>query len=167
MPEFREVTTGDEVATVARLARQIWTAHYTPIIGAGQVDYMLGRFQSAEAIAGQIRDEGYEYYLIEQGGEPAGYLALVPEREPGALFLSKVYVHSDWRGQGLGAAALDFAEERARELGLERIYLTCNKHNTGSLAFYRAHGYENAGPVVTDIGGGYVMDDWRMEKGVL
>jgi GNAT superfamily N-acetyltransferase len=162
--EFHRVETEEQIALVARLAREIWTEHYTPIIGPEQVDYMLERFQSAEAVKRQLQQEGYEYYLAECGGKPAGYLALVPGREPGAMFLSKIYVHRRHRGRGLGADMLELAEERAEELGLERIYLTCNKHNTGSLAFYRAHGYANAGPVVTDIGGGYVMDDWRMEK---
>ena len=39
-----------DIALIAGLARQIWTEHYTPIIGAAQVEYMLGRFQSQSAI---------------------------------------------------------------------------------------------------------------------
>ncbi|MGB0563820.1 MAG: GNAT family N-acetyltransferase, partial [Spirulinaceae cyanobacterium] len=55
--------TPEQFATIARLARSIWIAHYTPIIGAAQVDYMLAKFQSAEAIAAQVQTEGYRYYL--------------------------------------------------------------------------------------------------------
>lgn len=34
----------EQIAAVAALAREIWTQHYTPIIGAAQVAYMLERF---------------------------------------------------------------------------------------------------------------------------
>lgn len=57
------VTTQQEIATVARLAREIWTAHYVPIVGADQVEYMLERFQSESAVALQVT-KGVAYFLI-------------------------------------------------------------------------------------------------------
>ena len=33
----------DDVALIATLADTIWRDHYTPIIGKGQVDYMMER----------------------------------------------------------------------------------------------------------------------------
>ena len=33
-----------------------------------------------------------------------------------------------------------------------------------SIAWYTRMGFRNAGPIVQDIGAGYVMDDYRMEK---
>jgi hypothetical protein len=35
------VTKNDLVETVAALAREIWTEHFTPIIGESQVKYVL------------------------------------------------------------------------------------------------------------------------------
>ena len=55
-----QVETNDDIYTVATLAQEIWTQHFTPIIGASQVDYMLNKFQSTEAITAQIAD-GWEY----------------------------------------------------------------------------------------------------------
>ena len=62
---FIPVTTSDHMSIVESLAREIWTEHYTPIIGKLQVDYMLDRFQSRQAIAQQIR-EGVLYFLIQE-----------------------------------------------------------------------------------------------------
>lgn len=152
----------EQIAAVAALAREIWTAHYTPLIGAAQVEYMLEKFQSEEAIARQIAAESYEYYLAPG----AGYLALVPDREKNRVLLSKIYVRADRRGAGLGRALAAFAEERAAELGGRELWLTVNKHNAGSIAFYERMGFRKTDPVVTDIGGGFVMDDWRMAKTV-
>ena len=35
-----------DIRKVEELANQIWTQHYTPIIGIDQVRYMLKKFQS-------------------------------------------------------------------------------------------------------------------------
>jgi len=162
---FRQVASEADVATVARLARDIWTEHYTPIIGRAQVDYMLEHFQSEDAIADQVAgDEAY--YLILRDGEPVGYVAVVPDRGTASMFLSKIYVRRDLRGLGLGKAALKFAEERCRESGLRTLWLTVNKHNRRSIAWYKHMGFTTAGPTVKDIGGGFVMDDYKMVKDV-
>ena len=160
--ELERVARPGQIAAVAELAREIWTEHYTPIIGAAQVAYMLARFQSGEAIARQIAAEGCEYYLAPG----AGYLALVPEPARQSLLLSKIYVKAGRRGTGLGRALAAFAEKRGAELGCRELWLTVNRHNAGSIAFYEKMGFRKTGPVVTDIGGGFVMDDWRMAKGL-
>ena len=54
--EIKVVRDSDEIATVARLAREIWHEYYAPIIGQAQVDYMVPKFQSESAIAEQIGD---------------------------------------------------------------------------------------------------------------
>ncbi|NCC92439.1 MAG: GNAT family N-acetyltransferase [Opitutae bacterium] len=121
---------------------------------------MLERFQSEEAIARQIAKEGCEYYLAPG----AGYFALAPDREAGRVLLSKIYVREDRRGTGLGRAMAERAEARCAELGCRELWLTVNKHNTGSIAFYERMGFRKTGALVTDIGHGFVMDDWRMAK---
>ena len=154
------VESREQIAAVAALARETWTQHYTPLIGAEQVAYMLERFQSAEAIAQQIETEGYEYYL-----EPdAGYLALVPDLAARRVLLSKIYVREDRRRTGLGRTMVEWAQTRSAQLGCRELWLTVNQHNTGSIAFYERMGFTKTGPLVTDIGGGFVMDDWRMAK---
>ena len=163
MSEIREVTRPADIAVVARLADEIWNEHYVPIIGQAQVDYMIGKFQSEAAIAEQIRG-GYLYFLISDGGEDAGYLGLLPDERALRMLLSKIYVRKDRRGEGLGRAMMALAEDLCRRMRLECLWLTVNKNNRDSIAAYERMGFANVGPVVQDIGGGFVMDDFRMEK---
>jgi ribosomal protein S18 acetylase RimI-like enzyme len=152
------------IRTVALLAREIWTEHFTAIIGREQVDYMLAKFQSAEAISRQIESEGFLYYLLKEGSEYVGYTGIVPDKNKGELFLSKLYIKRGRRQQGYAKKTMWFIEDYAKQMGLDKITLTVNKNNAMAIEAYRKMGFENAGSVATDIGEGFVMDDYRMEK---
>lgn len=158
--ELERVMSPAQIAAVAELAREIWTQHYVPIIGAAQVAYMLAKFQSETAISRQMAQDGYEYYLVPG----AGYLAVLPDFAQKSLLLSKIYVKADRRGTGLGRALVEFAEKRAAELGCGELWLTVNRNNADSIAFYERVGFRKTNDWVTDIGSGFVMDDWRMAK---
>lgn len=163
--EFIEVKRDDEIASVADLAAEIWTQHYTPIIGNAQVSYMISKYQSFEAIEHQISSEGYSYYLMrDASGSFVGYFAVVRKLSSGELFLSKLYVLPRCRGKGYARRSVDFIERIALRAGMSKIYLTVAKRNEASIAAYLKMGFENKGSVVADIGGGFVMDDYRMEK---
>jgi ribosomal protein S18 acetylase RimI-like enzyme len=166
MISFQRVQSHEQVQEVARLAREIWLEHYAPIIGQKQVDYMLEKFQSESAIVEQI-GKSYEYFIIKQDAQNAGYLAVVPHNDANSLLLSKLYVRKSARGHGLGKKALEFVENICRERGIKSIWLTVNKHNSHSIEWYCRMGFRNAGPTVQDIGEGFVMDDFRMEKRVV
>jgi GNAT superfamily N-acetyltransferase len=121
---------------------------------------MLNKFQSVEAITSQIK-EGYQYYIIYFEEAPVGYLSIL--KEGSVLFLSKIYVSFDYRGNNIGKGAITFIESKAKAEGLNTIRLTVNKHNSAG-KFYERIGFINKGPIVMDIGGGFVMDDYVMEK---
>lgn len=163
---FVPVLRPEQVATVAALAHQIWYEYYVPLIGRAQVDYMVARFQNAPAMQAQI-DQGYEYFLVQRSLESGnwadiGYCAI--EEQPGrVMFLSKFYLHHAARGSGTGRRCMEFLEGLARRRGLSLLWLTVNKGNPAVQAYQRL-GFQIAAELVMDIGGGFVMDDYRMEK---
>lgn len=154
-----QVKEKEDFLQIETLACEIWEEHYTPIIGAKQVTYMLEKFQSARAMEEQVK-EGYEYFMILEEGQLVGYLAFKEEAE--GLFLSKVYVHSSVRGKGFGKAAIEFVKTEVQKRGLSQIRLTVNKYNHNSIAAYFKMGFEKTRELVMDIGEGYVMDDYEM-----
>jgi len=98
---------------IADLGTIIWTKHYTPIIGSEQVTYMLNKFQSPTAIEAQIK-EGYNYFILLSDERPVGYLSVIEKEN--TLFLSKIYVLEECRGQGIGKLAMDFIQNMAQKL---------------------------------------------------
>lgn len=99
---FSRVHTAEETAEVAQLAAEIWSEYYITIITAGQIEYMLGKYQSVPAITQQIHEQGYEYYLIHSvEGSTVGYMSA--RQEEGKLFLSKLYIGKEYRGAAMPA----------------------------------------------------------------
>ena len=79
------------------------------------------------------------------------------------LFRPKLYLSAENRNKGLGQRALEEVAEAARRLGLRAVYLTVNKGNARAIRAYERFGFVRTGADVTDIGGGYVMDDYIYE----
>jgi len=152
---------GEDLSTIADLAAEIWMEHYVPLVGRPQVVYMLERFQSAEQIGLDI-SSGYRYWLAEADHVPTGYAAA--RREPQRIYLSKFYVHRSYRGQGIARDFLALVDQWREAAQLGTIELSVNKSNLGSIAAYQRLGFDVAGEVVTDIGGGFVMDDYLMRR---
>ena len=177
---IKEYKEKPELEELVVLINEIWREYYTPLIGAAQVEYMLEKFQSVDAITRQIAQENYRYYGIFCDDEPAGYYAARPSGDDHAgtrpsqsldaggtpalrVFLSKLYVAEKFRGRGLGKRMLQHLIDAAHNDGAKTIWLTVNKHNR-SIDIYRNLGFVITEEIVTDIGNGFVMDDYVMEK---
>ena len=161
MIEIKAATKISEFEIIERLAKQIWHQHYPDIIGLAQVEYMLTKFNSAKAIENDVK-AGAQFYYLTFNETPVGYTAIKAETD--VLFLSKLYVSEDFRGKGIGRVALNFIDEEAKKQQLLGISLKVNKYNTASIAAYERLGFKNVKASVTDIGNGFVMDDFEMEK---
>ncbi|WP_040198211.1 GNAT family N-acetyltransferase [Candidatus Soleaferrea massiliensis] len=154
--------TDAQLKTVSELAEKIWHQHFTPIIGTDQVNYMVDKFQSCRAISGQVKDNGYEYYLFHYNGADVGYLGV--KAENGALFLSKIYLEQSFRGRKIASRAIRFLMDRCEREGLSKIWLTVNRENLNTIAAYETMGFVKVREQKADIGNGFYMDDYIMEK---
>ena len=162
--QFIQVKGDDQIEALAVLADTIWHEYWPPIISAEQTDYMIEKFQSKPAIIDQLENRSYEYYFINDGERNVGIIGLQPDGEK--LFLSKLYLLKDARGQGFASDAFTFLEGICRERELEAIWLTVNKHNRQAIDVYKVKGFETVRKQTTDIGEGFFMDDFIMEKRV-
>ena len=154
-------------AVVSKLAEEIWVEHYSGIISRKQVDYMLAKFQSEEAIEKQLGDGGYRYFVAysmgKDGEEPVAYASftLCPNNQ---LFLSKIYVKKEMRSLGIAGNLIDRAIQCYEIKKNFSIYLTVNKNNIVSIAAYKKLGFEITDNIMAEIGEGFIMDDYKMTK---
>lgn len=159
MLKFTEVTQ-ENIPALAQLAHEIWFEYWKTLLSPEQIEYMVEKFQSEKAIQNQYANEHYTYWFINLNGENIGYFGLSERTD--YLFLSKLYIKKDFRSQGFGHKAFDEIKKIAAEKHYNEIQLTVNKYNSNTIAAYKKWGLEIIDAVVTDIGSGFVMDDYIM-----
>lgn len=156
-----EMVKRDGLPALAAMADTVWHEFFPCILTAGQIDYMVEKFQSQAALARQIED-GYSYYFILDEGERVGYMGIQPK--DGKLFLSKLYILEPYRQKGYAGKAFAFLAGYCREHSLKSIWLTVNRHNDHAIGVYKNKGFTVVREQKTDIGSGYIMDDYVMER---
>jgi ribosomal protein S18 acetylase RimI-like enzyme len=155
-----------DVEGLAALARDIWYAHYSAIISAAQIEYMLGQRYHSDVVLAELRRDGVWWDKLMVAGGMAGFASYFLTGVPGEMKLDKLYVHPRHQRRGYGGMMMARAGEVARANGCARLVLAVNKNNRSAIAAYLKHGFSIADAVVKDIGDGFVMDDYIMEKPV-
>lgn len=154
------VTNEELILNVATMAEEIWHEYFPALISEEQIDYMLEKFLSFDSIFEQIQN-GYEYFLLIHDYTFAGFAGV--HEENGSLFLSKLYIHKDFRGNGISSKVMKNLIELCKVRSLDKIWLTCNRGNESALAIYKHFGFIQTREQVSDIDGGFVMDDYILE----
>ncbi|WP_440194919.1 GNAT family N-acetyltransferase [Anaerocolumna jejuensis] len=164
--QIEKVISREDMEQLAQLARKIWNEYYIQILSREQIAYMVEKFQSVGAITDQIENQGFEYYNLRPGGAAAGYIGIKAQGD-GSLFLSKLYISKEYRGMGYAKEAMDFITELCKERGLNKMWLTVNRYNDNSIKVYEKMGFHIVRAQVANIGNGYSMDDYIMEKNII
>ncbi len=158
--EFKQVRE-NEIYELAELASLIWHEFFPVLLSEEQINYMVDKFQSERAMQRQIEKENYTYYFIISNDVPAGYFGISNTSE--YLFLSKLYLKREYRHKGIGKRAFDKIKELARDRKYNKIRLTVNKYNANTINAYDKYGFKIVDAAETDIGSGFIMDDYIME----
>ncbi len=156
--EIKTCTSDEQIMTLAQCAKTIWNEYFTTLLSQEQIDYMVEKFQSETALTKAIQEENCTYFLAYEQGELIGYCGVQPRDQE--LFLSKLYLKKAMRGRGFSSQLLEHAIAFAKAQGCHAVTLTCNKYNTHSLDVYRHKGFVISDEAVSDIGHGFVMDDY-------
>lgn len=159
MLTFEKVQTDADIIECAKLAAEIWNQHFISILSQEQIDYMVSRFQSERALHEQIENEGYTYYFFVVDGCRVGYFGICP-KEDKTMFLSKIYMKKDYRGNGYASKGFAYIKEQAKALGCSKVWLTVNRYNEDSIAVYEHWGMKRDGVQTVEIGRGFIMDDY-------
>ena len=154
-------------AMVAWLGETIWHAHYRKIISVEQINYMLAGRYTPQELRKYLNSDDRWLDLLSLGGSPVGYCSYARTSTPGEMKLEQLYLLQEFQGRGLGGFMLRHVEARTCSRGLNVLILQVNKRNVDAIAVYRKAGFSVREEAVFDIGNGFVMDDYVMEKKLL
>jgi len=154
-----------DIPLIQDLARRSWENAYAEILSKEQMEYMLNTMYSDSEISEHLKNPNYHYYLVfdEISNSFDGFLGYENRYEENTTKLHRIYLVPESKGKGLGKKTLEFLNEQVKNSGDKKIILNVNKHNSAK-NFYESQGYKIYDEGVFDIGNGYVMDDYLMEK---
>ena len=159
-----DAMTEADFETVARLGETIWRSHYPKMITMVQIDYMLAGRYTPDKLRRYLGADDRWLELLWLAGKPVGYCSYARTSTPGEMKLEQLYLLQECQGKGLGGLMLRHVEAQARRYGLSALMLQVNKRNADSIAIYRKAGFTVREEATFDIGNGFVMDDYVMEK---
>lgn len=161
MEEIRLIAAA-ELPVVREIVYSTWPDTYGEILAPAQISYMLDTFHNLPYLEQNMRD-GHLFYVFYADEKPMGFMALNPYAEPGSVKINKLYVLPESQGRSVGRKLLEKAAAVASELGLNRLFLNVNRFNKAA-SFYKKMGMTVLREEDIDIGNGYLMEDFVMEK---
>ena len=149
---------------VRRIADVIWPATFREILSPEQIAYMMEMMYAPEVMEAEFQ-RGVYFEIIVIDGRDAGYVSY--ERLStiqDTVKLHKVYLLQEYHHLGYGSAMLRHVMLEARQMGAKILRLNVNKYNVPASTAYKRNGFTTVESVVNPIGGGFVMDDFVMER---
>ncbi len=151
-----------DAPTISSLAREIWLRHYQNISSLDQINYMLAQRYCPILIKTEVMSENIWWMKLLLGKTIIGFSSCILTEQPGELKIDKLYIHSDHQRKGYGAALINRAVETMHHNNCHSLILTVNKQNHTAISAYQKYGFKILGDHITDIGNGFVMDDYLM-----
>lgn len=156
--------TVDDAEIIRSLAEATWWPTYTPILSKEQISYMLNLMYSLDTIQSQITNREQTYIILYDSEAPKGFAAYAQRTENKEIYkLHKIYCLPETKGMGFGKALLAEVEKAVTLAGKEILELNVNKYNP-AIGFYERQGFTKIYEEDIDIGEGYQMNDYVMQK---
>ncbi|MFM9988678.1 GNAT family N-acetyltransferase [Flavobacterium sp.] len=158
------VATKSQLEIVRDLAYKIWPSTYGAILSEVQLDFMLDKFYNLNYLENQLINENQVFLLIEENNKYFGFCSYELNCESSnKTKLHKIYVLPETQGKGIGKILLNEVEKIASENNNSALFLNVNRYNNAQ-EFYKKQGYSVIKTIDIEIGNGYLMEDFVMEK---
>nr|WP_315239054.1 GNAT family N-acetyltransferase [uncultured Flavobacterium sp.] len=154
----------ENIKTIQEITYTTWPITYGKILSEEQLDYMLDLFYSDEALNNQLDKKEQLFYMISEDETTLGFIGIEHhyKNEP-VTRIHKIYLLPETQGKGIGKKVIVEIQKLALENNSSSLSLNVNRFNS-ALSFYKKIGFEVIDEVNIDIGNGYLMEDYVMEK---
>jgi ribosomal protein S18 acetylase RimI-like enzyme len=150
-----------DIPVIRQIADKTWPAAYEELLGKDQVEYMLDKLYSHQALEDQMKKQHY-FFLALKEYEAVGFTSF-SKVEKDIYKLQKLYVLPSLQKSGLGKELLQTVETVAKSMGGRKLQLNVNRKNIAK-RFYERNGFAVIKEENIDIGSGYFMNDFVMQK---
>lgn len=158
-----EATT-DHIYNIQVLSNVIWPATFSNILSQEQISYMMDMMYSTSSLEKQINELSHHYLLAEEDGEYLGYLSYELNYKGTPITkIHKIYVLPSIQGKGVGRLFIDAVSKLALKNNNTLLSLNVNRYNK-AIDFYKRMGFDFFASENIEIGNGFLMEDYVMNK---
>lgn len=157
-----------QLSIVQAIAHQTWPDTFAAILSPEQIDYMLEMMYSDEALKTQMNDKNHVFLLAQEtaGNTYLGFLSYeLRYKGSPQTKIHKIYLLPASQGKGIGKQLIETVATLAKSQQNDTLSLNVNRHNK-AIQFYERMGFAHVATEQIDIGNGFIMDDYVMEKPV-
>ncbi len=158
-----EATT-DHIYNIQVLSNVIWPVTFSNILSQEQIAYMMDMMYSTSSLEKQMKELNHHYLLAEEDGEYLGYLSYELNYKGMPITkIHKIYVLPSVQGKGVGRLFINVVSELALKNNNTLLSLNVNRYNK-AIDFYKRMGFDFFANENIDIGNGFLMEDYVMNK---
>jgi GNAT superfamily N-acetyltransferase len=154
----------EDFGTIREIAYATWPVTYGEILSKEQLDYMLGMMYSEATLLDNVTNKGHHFIFANENTIPLGFASYEHHYlKTNTTRLHKLYLLPESQGKGMGKMLMDKIVALAKENQCDVISLNVNKFNKSHF-FYTKMGFDIIAEEDLEIGNGYLMEDYKMEK---
>jgi ribosomal protein S18 acetylase RimI-like enzyme len=158
------LTDTDKFQIIRNIAQKTWPTTYGEILSSDQLEYMFDMMYSTKSLLEQAAKKNQQFTLIKAENKYLGFASYeIDCKGSNKTKVHKIYILHSSQGKGIGKKLIDFIALEASKQKDIAIFLNVNKFNK-AIHFYTKIGFTKVKEEVIDIGNGYVMDDYVMER---
>lgn len=151
----------EDIPLIRALTFKVWPQTYAALLSAQQIDYML-QLMYSEASLQQQMSEGVQFITVHDQGQAVGFAAY-QQLENKVWKLHKIYVLPGQQGKGTGTFIIHHIISAIKMQDAVALQLQVKRDNPAQ-DFYKKLGFEILYEADFDIGNGYLMSDYVMQK---
>lgn len=153
----------EHIFIIQSLSDRIWPQTFGNILTQDQIAYMMDMMYSKPALEKQM-ENGHHYLLVEEDGEYLGYLSYeLNYKKSDITKIHKIYILPSLQGKGIGRFFIDATAKIAGKNNNAELSLNVNRFNK-AIDFYQRMGFDVVSREDIDIGNGFLMEDYVMNK---
>jgi ribosomal protein S18 acetylase RimI-like enzyme len=138
----------EEVSLLSEIAINTFSETFSETNTAENMEAYYARCFREDVFLEEMKNPKSWFYFIRKGEIVAGYLkiniddAQTELREKDGFEIERIYVLKRFYGSGAGAALMEYALKRARELSKRYVWLGVHEKNYRALSFYRKYAFK-------------------------
>jgi len=162
MNEIRiQAATPADVATIHRLANEIWWPAYRDLLPHGQIRLMLEFMYAESALLNQLKS-GQQFALASRNGTVVGFVGFQTKPDSSIMRIEKLYVLPSEQGKGTGKRLIHHVAALATAADIHCLELNVYRHNPAK-TFYERQGFTVVSEVEIPYHN-YTLKDYVMQK---